>query len=188
MPLTDTQLLLLSAASQREDLLLVPPENLTGKAAGAASSKLLRRDLIAEVVLRRDEPHWREDDGLIIGFKLTPAGLQAIGIAPDEEGSPQQPAEPTPAPNILPLSPSPPREGSKKALILLLLQQDGGATLQDLASATGWLPHTTRAALTRLRQTGTVITRETRETGQSVYWIAPTADPGGNEATAENVA
>ena len=30
----------------------------------------------------------------------------------------------------------------------------GGATLDDLTAATGWLPHTTRAAITRLRQRG----------------------------------
>ena len=29
-----------------------------------------------------------------------------------------------------------------------------GATLDDLTAASGWLPHTTRAALTRLRQRG----------------------------------
>ena len=36
---------------------------------------------------------------------------------------------------------------------------EGGATLAELAGLTGWLPHTTRAALTRLRQRGYALER-----------------------------
>lgn len=35
-----------------------------------------------------------------------------------------------------------------------LLQRDIGATLEELIAVTGWLPHTTRAALTGLRKRG----------------------------------
>ena len=34
------------------------------------------------------------------------------------------------------------------------MQRKTGATLDDLVEATGWLPHTTRAALTGLRKKG----------------------------------
>ena len=67
------------------------------------------------------------------------------------------------------------RGPTKQALIIGLLQQDGGATLDDLATATGWLPHTTRAALTRLRQAGHALDKAKRETGATVYRIAAPA-------------
>jgi hypothetical protein len=44
------------------------------------------------------------------------------------------------------------RAGSKKALLLELLRAQGGASLDDLTKATGWLPHTTRAAITGVRK------------------------------------
>ena len=49
---------------------------------------------------------------------------------------------------------SEPRANSKLALLVGLLSSDRGATIEELVAATGWLPHTTRAALTRLRQRG----------------------------------
>jgi DNA-binding MarR family transcriptional regulator len=39
----------------------------------------------------------------------------------------------------------------------MLLQREEGATLGELIDATGWLPHTTRAALTGLRKKGHAI-------------------------------
>ena len=54
---------------------------------------------------------------------------------------------------------SAPRLRSKAAKIIDLLQRDQGATLDELIAATGWLPHTTRAALTGLRKRGYEITR-----------------------------
>ena len=41
---------------------------------------------------------------------------------------------------------------TKTATVVALLGSDGGATLAELIAATGWLPHTTRAALTGLRK------------------------------------
>jgi hypothetical protein len=43
--------------------------------------------------------------------------------------------------------------------------------MDDLLRATGWLPHTTRAALTGLRQKGYAITRTKEAGGESVYRI-----------------
>jgi len=62
--------------------------------------------------------------------------------------------------------------GTKQALIIGLLQREAGATLDDLVTATRWLPHTTRAALTRLRQAGHVLDKAKGETGATVYRIA----------------
>jgi Winged helix-turn helix/Protein of unknown function (DUF3489) len=55
---------------------------------------------------------------------------------------------------------SPPRPQNKEALqalIVSLLAREAGASLDELVSATRWLPHTTLAALTRLRQSGYAI-------------------------------
>jgi Protein of unknown function (DUF3489) len=48
----------------------------------------------------------------------------------------------------------PPRAGSKLDQVIALLSSDAGAKLDELTSATGWLPHTARAALTGLRHRG----------------------------------
>jgi hypothetical protein len=47
-----------------------------------------------------------------------------------------------------------PRALSKIAQVLALLRRAEGATLSEMVEATGWLPHTTRAALTGLRKKG----------------------------------
>ena len=55
-----------------------------------------------------------------------------------------------------------PATGSKTAAVITLLERESGATLAELIAATGWLPHTTRAALTGLRKKGHVIERSKR--------------------------
>ncbi len=56
------------------------------------------------------------------------------------------------------------------------MQRPGGASIADLIDATGWLPHTTRAALTGLRKKGIAIARSPAEQGGgSVYRIAAAA-------------
>ena len=52
-----------------------------------------------------------------------------------------------------------PREGSKLAAVVDLLRREDGATVEQLGDTTGWLPHTTRAALTGLRKRGFGIDR-----------------------------
>ncbi|MFK8035137.1 MAG: DUF3489 domain-containing protein [Hyphomicrobiales bacterium] len=53
----------------------------------------------------------------------------------------------------------PVKAGSKEALLLETLRELNGASIFDMMEATGWLPHTCRAALTRLRQKGFAIER-----------------------------
>src|SRR5208282_6685546 len=70
----------------------------------------------------------------------------------------QRPSAPDPssagANETAPARPSAPRGGTKLAEVVELLQRDRGATIDELIDATGWLPHTTRAALTGLRKRG----------------------------------
>ena len=64
-----------------------------------------------------------------------------------------------------------PRPGSKLAGVIILLSREQGAGIEDLTAATGWLPHTTRAALTGLRKRGYVLARERREGTDTMYRI-----------------
>lgn len=45
----------------------------------------------------------------------------------------------------------------KAGLVLDLLSRTEGATLDQMVAVTGWLPHTTRAALTGLKKKGHLI-------------------------------
>ena len=67
---------------------------------------------------------------------------------------------------------SAPRGGTKLAQVVELLQRDRGASINELIALTGWLPHTTRAALTGLRKRGfvTAIDRSDKERG-SIYRV-----------------
>ena len=73
---------------------------------------------------------------------------------------------------------SAPRPGSKTAAIIDLLQQDQGATIDELIAATGWLRHTTRAALTGLKKREYQIARS-RSDGVTRYKIE--RDPALND-------
>jgi hypothetical protein len=53
-----------------------------------------------------------------------------------------------------------------------LLRRADGAAIVDLTQATGWLAHTTRAAITGLRKRGYAVTRERIGAGESVYRIS----------------
>jgi Protein of unknown function (DUF3489) len=52
-----------------------------------------------------------------------------------------------------------------------MLAKDNGATLTALVEATGWLPHTTRAAITGLRKRGFAIERTRHDELGSLYRI-----------------
>ena len=79
-------------------------------------------------------------------------------VSPDEGGLPDRVAAP--------------RDRSKLAPVINLLWRADGATIVDLTQATGWLPHTTRAALTGLRKRGYAVIRERIGAGDSVYRIS----------------
>lgn len=49
---------------------------------------------------------------------------------------------------------------TKRDIVLGLLGQPEGASLEEMVAATGWLPHTTRAMLTGLRKKGHSLTSE----------------------------
>lgn len=60
---------------------------------------------------------------------------------------------------------------TKSGQVLALLTRDEGATIDQLVAATGWLPHTTRAALTGLKKKGHAITSDKVEGQGRVYRV-----------------
>ena len=54
------------------------------------------------------------------------------------------------------------RRETKIGKVIALLERDEGATLEEMVKATGWQPHTTRAALTGLKKKGHTIDRDKR--------------------------
>ena len=189
--LTDTQLVMPSAAAQRNDGCLVVPPNLKYSAARRAADKLIAAGLVKEVKAKTGAPSWRRDEesGQPYALKLTAAGAKAIAI--DESPEPNhvddeadslekvddaaatsqqhtaQASPPEEAIQSASPSPSAPRGGTKLTRVIELLQRDHGATIDDLIAATGWLAHTTRAALTGLRKRGyaVAIDRSNKERG-----------------------
>ena len=175
--LTDTQLVILSAAAQREDRCLILPPTLKGGAAQKVANKLISSGFTKEVMPKGGAPIWRRDDesGEDYALKLTAAGAKAIAVAENPERehenddgglleSADEPSAPlrsrvlkarlAEAIEPAPVGPSAPRTGSKLARVIELLRRDHGATIDELIAATGWLAHTTRAALTGLRKRG----------------------------------
>ena len=67
---------------------------------------------------------------------------------------------------------------SKIAQVIALLERGQGASLDEMIAATGWLPHTTRAALTGLRKKDYQIAR-TSVDNVTRYTIVGRSEPDG---------
>ena len=74
------------------------------------------------------------------------------------------------------------KPNTKLATIVILVGRKSGASISALTKATGWQPHTTRAALTRLRKRGYRIARQRTKSGESVYRLGK---PASSHATAK---
>jgi DNA-binding MarR family transcriptional regulator len=73
---------------------------------------------------------------------------RAVRIRPATPAAP----EPTPVAVVAVLT-------TKRAQLIALLEREGGASTAEMAASLGWLPHTTRAALTDLRKKGHAIAK-----------------------------
>lgn len=67
--------------------------------------------------------------------------------------------------------PSPALRITKVQIVLGLLQRPDGSSLEELVTATGWQPHTTRAVLTGLKKKGHQLTSWKPESGPRIYRI-----------------
>jgi hypothetical protein len=199
--LTATQLVLLGAAAQRKDLCLVAPPTLKGGAAQKVASKLISAGLVKEVKAKASNPIWRRDEESAASYalKLTAAGAEAIAVddaaEPEDAGEESdalanrdqaailskldaKDARPVQAMEPGPAGPSAPRGRSKLARVIALLERDHGATIEELIAATGWLAHTTRAALTGLRKRGYAVAIDRSNDKRGSFYRIPAGETG----------
>ena len=171
--LNDLQLILLSTATQRDDGNLLPVADSIakeGERVRKAVQSLLKRSLVEEGPTSDRRLAWREVDDTGIGVFITAAGrslLEPTGDAGDSAAVASAPKAKKDHADAI-------RKDSKTGLVLGLLRRPEGATLTELVTATGWLPHTTRAALTGLRKKGHVV-EKTKRDDATCYRIAEVA-------------
>jgi hypothetical protein len=161
MKLTRTEIACLAEAMQRQDHLLPPPDSLSARARRAALTRLLRAGLAEEVAVADEGLGWRMEAEAPIGLRITAAGLARLDLQELQGETPERDA---------------PRP-TKRAIVIALLEREEGARLGDLVAATGWLPHTARAALTGLRKSGIAI-ETTRDANGTLYRIPAPAHDG----------
>ena len=175
--LTDAQLLMLSDATQREDRIMAMPPRLKGGAAQKAAAKLIAAGLVKETKAKTRAPAWRRnaETEQSYALKLTAVGLRASaidnGVTASTTAVETTPKEGAEVADTTPAALAP-REGAKISRVVGLLQRDNGATLDEVIAATGWLPHTSRAALTGLRKRGYAIEKHRNTEGRRGYIIA----------------
>jgi hypothetical protein len=158
-PLTDLQLALLTAATTRPDgSLLPPPDTLAAQISRVrkAAARLISLGLAIEQQVTDHAASWRTADGVLFGVAITDAGREKLAAV-------QTSTEPAALP-----------KQTKASLVLALLRQAEGASLNELMAATGWLAHTTRAALTGVRQKGHAVVK-TGERGAARYRVEEVA-------------
>jgi hypothetical protein len=201
--MSEAQRSMLQAAAARDDRVLQLPGNARGAVAKSLAAKLIDAGWAKEIKASNGAPVWRREaaSGRAYGLKLTAKGLKAVAAASEgPDGSENSPL-PTAAEMAQPNAPvrksalslraqaatteskpskvastdtaRAPRSGSKLADVLARLSAEAGATIGELMTATGWLEHTTRAALTGLRRRGYALSLARRErNGASVYRIS----------------
>lgn len=171
--LSDTQLIILSRACAREDRAVLPlPDTLKGGAVQKVVQSLVNKGLIAEAPAMTGQPRWREEDAGAVTLLATDAALEAVGIdLPPASGLPDSPAPDLPPP-AAPTATRRSRENTKQAQLIAMLKE--GATVDEIAAATGWQKHTVRGAMAGAlkKKLGLTITSEKVEGRGRIYRIA----------------
>jgi len=151
--LTDHQRAVLTMAAYSTNLLAWPLPKHLKLSKGSTTivvRGLLRKELVEERPALGNDPVWRErEDGKALTLVVTKAGLAAVGMTPadasDERAADTAECGPTAA--ISESQRPMPRAGSKLAMLVTLLSRDEGATVEEMAAATGWQPHTVRGVM-----------------------------------------
>ena|SRR6218665_249136 len=159
--LNDLQLILLASAAGRNDGSVYPiPDSLKADdpRLSKAMKAMLGKKLVTEIDVTKPAMVWRSEDDRKVGLAITDAGREAIAVEPTGEGTDIKDdtgREPAPA-----KVPGQIKAGSKQAQLVDLLEQEGGASIDEITAVTGWLPHSARAMLTGLKKRGFTITSE----------------------------
>ena len=169
--LTDTQLIVLSRAAQCDDGAATVPQGMKDRDAHRLAATLIEKGLAREVRAKSGVSVWRRSgEGASLALIITKLGRSTIKVDESDvtngantagvASSSKQAVSVQPASKL-----ATPRRGTKLGGVIALLSSKGGASIEELISATGWLPHTTRAALTGLRKRGYGVER--KRTGKS---------------------
>jgi hypothetical protein len=162
--LSDTQRVLLAAACQRADGSVLPLHASIKPGGGAAKAiaALLGKALIAEREVTGAAVTHRTNGDIRFGLFITTSGMAVIGVSDDGEAA--NDITSAQLPEIIDVKKAP----SKIAMVLKMLARADGVPATELMAATGWLPHTIRAAITGLRKKGHSIQRIKRD-GMTCY-------------------
>ena len=140
--LSQAQTVILSTACARGDGTVFPvTTGLKGGAVGNVCKSLLKRGLIEEVAATDLETVWRHDEERgPITLRATPLACSTLGITEGPEG--QADGQPAPAPELARR-----RTGTKQEALIAMLRAPEGATIDEIAAALDWQPHTARGAI-----------------------------------------
>jgi hypothetical protein len=159
--LSDSQLVVLTAACQRPDRCVFPvTARLKGNAAGNVLKSLLNKGLIKEVRAKRDDTVWRHDEERgRMTLIATNDAFVALGIDPPDEDDEDEDTGTDAAANLEAKSKRSKaprtkvsktrytRDGSKQAQLIAMLRRAKGASVDEIAAALAWQPHTVRGAI-----------------------------------------
>jgi len=176
--LSPAQRAILDAAASRPDGTLTPvPAAVTvrGKSLERTLAALVRRGFAADTSTQNvDAVEQSLEDAAAIGLVITAAGRVAAGGGDNAADviEAQTPSQDLPAQGShFAVVPAP---AGKLGMVLQVVAKADGASIEEIAAATNWLRHTSRAALTRLRQRGFDI-RSEQVDGRRVYRLHPAA-------------
>ena len=176
--LTQAQQRVLASACDHECGLAVRPDKLRGVQLAKMTTSLIENGLAKEIKAKPGAPIWREEEqGRGFSLKILKAGRDAVSLSSAYTVDTIDAATPTAVHDVGSgqlATGAIKVNGPKRSLIVGLMQRSQGATIHDLIAATGWLPHTTRAALSGLRKKGVAIERSQAEPSWvSTYRIMP---------------
>ncbi len=161
---------------------------LKGNADGNVLKSLLKKDLIKEVRAKRDDTVWRHDEERgRMTLVATKTAFAMLGIEPSDDAEDAEAGAADEAPinveakpisglstpkNKQPRAPRT-RDGSKQAQLIAMLRRAKGATIDEIAEAFTWQPHTVRGAIAGAlkKKLGLNVTSEKDEKRGHVYRI-----------------
>jgi len=169
--LTDTQRKVLSKAAERTDLRIHPvllEFEINGGARDKVIASLIRKGMLDQVAGAGTGPLLSRCDEHTL--TVSDAALEALGIGHDD--GPKAP-EPPPQPAAEPTAKPAPRSGTKQATLITLLERPEGATIAEMAEATGWQQHTVRGAIAGAlkKRLGLTVTSEKPKGEARIYRI-----------------
>lgn len=170
--LSDAQAVILSTACAREDGAVFPvTTSLKGGAVGNVCKSLLKRGLIEEMPATDYNTVYRHDEERgPVTLRATPLAYSTLGITESPEQQSDEPTETTSAA----AHPARYRTGTKQDALIKMLSAPEGATIEEIATALAWAPHTARGAMSGAlkKRLGLTITSEKIEGRGRAYRIA----------------